>query len=410
MQYHGHLITKSLQIITSYVLATHIYSAFIHIIKTADQVDQTGLRASGTAQNTNSLTGFDLQINTIQYRHLTVCIVSESHIVKPDASVSYFIIRIFRIGKVCFLIQYLNNSSGTCHTHGHHNEDHGEHHQTHENIHTVGEQTHQFACSKTAAYDHIGTEPTDSQNTCIDCKLHQRSVNCHNSFCIHEHIKNVAACLVELLDFIILTDISFYDSLGRNIFLYAGIHLIVFRKSLTEIFHCFFHNEHQTNSQKDNSDQIDACDLGIDKKCHCHRSDQADRCSGTHTQDHLVRILNVGHIRSQTSYQTCCGKFVNIGKGKRLNIGVHGFTQISGKTCGCPCSILSSQQSGTQTDHCYYNHADTHYKDMLHVTRIDAIINNGCHHQRNEHFHRHFNNHTNRCLNGICFKFFYLCK
>ena len=58
-------LRKSFQIIVSDVLATDINGTLIDIIQTADEVHQTGLGASGTTQDTDGLTGFDLEIQVI---------------------------------------------------------------------------------------------------------------------------------------------------------------------------------------------------------------------------------------------------------------------------------------------------------------------------------------------------------
>ena len=62
LQYYGHLITQGLQIIASDILTADIDRTLIYIIQTADEVHQTGLGTTGTTQNTDGLSGFDLKV------------------------------------------------------------------------------------------------------------------------------------------------------------------------------------------------------------------------------------------------------------------------------------------------------------------------------------------------------------
>ena len=36
---------------------------------------------------------------------------------------------------------------------------------------------------------------------------------------------------------------------------------------------------------------------------------------------------------------------------------------------------------------------------MVHITLVDAVINHGCHQQRNNRFHYNLQNHKKRCKN-----------
>ena len=48
------------------------------------------------------------------------------------------------------------------------------------------------------------------------------------------------------------------------------------------------------------------------KKCHDHGTDQTGRCTGTHTKDHLIGVLQVGHICGQTGDQAGSAVFVDV--------------------------------------------------------------------------------------------------
>ena len=69
----------------------------------------------------------------------------------------------------------------------------------------------------------MGTQPADSENTAVYSKLHDGPDGDHGTLCLFEHLVNVVACFVELIDLIVLTHVSFYHALCSYVLLYAGI-------------------------------------------------------------------------------------------------------------------------------------------------------------------------------------------
>ena len=68
-----------------------------HVIQSADQIDETGLRASCSADNTDSLAGLNLQIDVLQHGCIRIFLVAEIDMVKADTAVLYFKYGLFRI-------------------------------------------------------------------------------------------------------------------------------------------------------------------------------------------------------------------------------------------------------------------------------------------------------------------------
>ena len=234
--------------------------------------------------------------------------------VKHNASISNLHYRILRICKVCLLIDNFRYTFCTCRTHGNHDKYHGEHHKAHQNIHTICKKAHQLTCCQTATDNHLCTQPADSKNTCINSKLHNRHIHNNQLLSSYKHFINLITGLLKFSCLIVLTNIGLYHAHCIDILLYTGIKIIILFKYFLEIFGCLAHNKHKKASQENDCDQINAGDSGIDHKCHCHSTDQTSRSTSTHTQNHLVCILQIGHISSQTSDQTGCAEFVNIGK------------------------------------------------------------------------------------------------
>ena len=69
----------------------------------------------------------------------------------------------------------------------------------------------------------VSKKPADSKDTAVYGKLHYRPYISHGTFCFFEHLVDVVAGLMELVDLIVLTHISLYHTLRRYVFLYAGI-------------------------------------------------------------------------------------------------------------------------------------------------------------------------------------------
>ena len=65
LEYHGHLIAQSIQIIVSHIHTAYQNFSGGHIIKTRDQIDQTGFCATGSTEDTDRLPGMDIQVDIL---------------------------------------------------------------------------------------------------------------------------------------------------------------------------------------------------------------------------------------------------------------------------------------------------------------------------------------------------------
>ena len=50
-----------------------------------------------------------------------------------------------------------------------------------------------------------------------------------------------------------------------------------------------------------------------------------------HAPDHLIGILQIGDVCCKTGDQTGSAVLVDVGKRKGLDVGVHSFSEVSGK-------------------------------------------------------------------------------
>ena len=62
-----------------------------------------------------------------------------------------------------------------------------------------------------------------------------------------------------------------------------------------------------------------------------------------------------------------------------LDVGVHGFSEVSGKACGGQCSVFSAHDAGPESAQGKNYHNSTHPIDMADISGFHTLINNGSH-------------------------------
>ena len=123
----------------------------------------------------------------------------------------------------------------------------------------------------------------------------------------------------------LLPDKCLYHPDGGDIFLYAGVQVIVPAEHFPENLKRYYHDSSDHDHQEDHRDQEHSAQVGADDQAHGETEDQVQRRPHRHTDHHHKRVLHVGNICGHTGHQTWHAEFVNIGKGKGLDIGVDGL-------------------------------------------------------------------------------------
>ena len=83
---------------------------------------------------------------------------------------------------------------------------------------------------------------------------------------------------------------------------------------------------HNGNDRKENE-----CNGRVDAERHDHGKYQHNRTTHCHAEQHLIGILNIGHIGCQAGDDRSSGELVNVGKSKGLHVVIHILPQIGGK-------------------------------------------------------------------------------
>ena len=156
------------------------------------------------------------------------------------------------------------------------------------------------------------------------------------------------------------------------------------------------HDVHQRPAQQDHRHQVDAGQFGVDGKGHDQRHDHTGRGTDGHAQQHLVGVLDVGHVGGHTGDQTGRGVLVNVGKAERLDVAEHTAAQVPCETCGRMGTEHGPQDAHQQTDESGHQHFGTHRIDDLHVAGGHTVVHDGGHQFGDDHFHDHFADHTDR--------------
>ena len=380
------------------------------IIQAGQQLHQAGFCAAGAADDADGLAGTDVQVD-IRQHIAAIGLIAEADMIKADSAVLDFHNRVFAVGQGAFFFQHFSHTLGGSGGHGDHDEHHGQHHQAGQDVGAVGQHAHQLAGGKagsTGQHDHAGTQPGNQQDAGVNGGHHQRRVEGKNFFSTQQQILHIAGCLFELFTLVIFAHIRFDHADGGNIFLHALVQVIVLFECGGEVVAGAGHDEHQAAAQNDDRHQIDGSQLGVDGHCHDHGNDHAGRRTDGHTQNHLVSVLDVGHVGGHTGDQTGGGIFIDIGKAECLDIAVHGAAQISGVTGGSTRTKHTAQHAEQQAKGRCHDHPAANAVNVGKIAGGNAIINDGGHQLGDDHFHHHFADHAQRGQDGnqpepLCF-------
>ena len=116
---------------------------------------------------------------------------------------------------------------------------------------------------------------------------------------------------MKFTDLIVFAHIGLYYPDRGDIFLYAVVEIIVSSEDLLEILGCSAHDKRHYECQKQNSAKIDPGQSRTDDKGHYHSNDHGGRRPHRHSKDHLISVLNIGHIRCKPGDKTRRRKLVD---------------------------------------------------------------------------------------------------
>ena len=226
--------------------------------------------------------------------------------VEYDAAVPDVHDRVLGIADGRLLRDDLSDTSRAGRRHGDHDEHHGEHHQAHQDVHAVSEKTHQGAGGQLVRNDHMCADPAYEKDDSVYHARHDRRHSGEPELCFHEHEVNIRRCLLELIDFIVLTHIRFDDADGGDVLLNTLVQKIVFLEDLLEIVRRRACDERDDDTEDDNRNEINGGNARAQHVAHDHGYDHGHRRAHSHTQNHLISVLHIRDISCKTRDKTRC--------------------------------------------------------------------------------------------------------
>ena len=132
----------------------------------------------------------------------------------------------------------------------------------------------------------------------------------------------------------ILLIIGFHHTDAPDIFLHHIIECIVSAKNAAEYWTDLANDQKQQHRHNGNDRKENECNGRVDVEGHDHGKYQHDRAAHCHADQHLIGILNIGHVGCQAGDDGSSRELINVGKGKGLHVVIHILSQICRKPYG----------------------------------------------------------------------------
>ena len=132
-----------------------------------------------------------------------------------------------------------------------------------------------------------------------------------------------------------------------------------------------------------------------------YAAQQHQRRAHGDAQQHLIGVLQVGHVRRHAGDQPGRAELVDVGKGEGLHVFIDGVAQVAGKAGGGGRGVRAGTdakheaQTGEQQDD------GAIQQNAPHAARLDATVDDGGGDERDQDFHQHFQRRVQRRQNGI---------
>ena len=214
---------------------------------------------------------------------------------------------------------------------------------------------------------------------------------------MNSRILQVAVGFFKLLNAKLLTHKAFHYAYVCHVFLDSRVESVYFCLHDAEAREAGFHQETNSQQQKRNADQKNHRQRWLDPDSHDQCRDHHARCADSHSQEHIDKILHLCDIVCQPRYQRACGKLVNIGKGKILNLCIGICTDILPE-------IHSSLRCKESPEHAARHHGQRCQNHLNHNPEACGscqcsgicIVDHDRQKPRHDHFPDHFHRHKKR--------------
>ena len=138
---------------------------------------------------------------------------------------------------------------------------------------------------------------------------------------------------------------GFYHADTADIFLNDIVERVVGAKNAAKQRPDLANNQKQQQCHNGNNRKENKCNGRVNAERHNHGKYQHDRAAHCHANQHLIGILNIGHVGCQAGDDGSSGELVNVGKGKGLYVVIHILSQICRKPYGGFCRNVGGKHA-----------------------------------------------------------------
>ena len=250
----------------------------------------------------------------------------------------------------------------------------------------------------------MGAQPGHGQNTRIDAQLHERHVEGDELFRLGKVHIDLLGDLPEFFLLVLLTHKGLHHPDAKQVFLYHIVQVIIPLEHPLKDGVGSGHNKEQAQAQDGDHHQEDQRQSGVDGKGEHPCTDKHDGTAHSDADDHHKGHLYVGHIGGQTGNDTAGGEFVDVGKGKFLNILIHLPAQIAGEAGGRPGGITAGQGAQQQSRQGHEDHNAAVVENTFHISRLNALGQQTACHHGNQDIKGHLADDKDRRQNRVLFE------
>ena len=307
--------------------------------------------------------------------------VTEGDVLEVDGAVGHFHDGVLGVAQGGLLGQDLVGTLQGGTGQDQHDEDHGEHHQAAQDLGGVGEHGGQLAGGQAAGDGavagldhHMGAQPGDDQDADVGGGLHEGAVEGQGLLSLAEVGVDGAGDLLELGDFLGLTDVGLDHTDAVEVLLDHVVQLIVGLEDTDEGGVDDLGDHHQAEAQQGQHDAVDDAQLGADGVGVGGGQDQHHGAADCDTDQHLESHLDGGDIGGQAGDDGRGGQTVDVGEVEGLDTVEHVVAQVPGEAgAGMGCRHGGGHAEGEA--HQGVQHQDQAVTpDGVHVAQLHALV------------------------------------
>ena len=411
LQHNGHLIAQRFQIVFAHVVAADENRSLRRVVEAGNQAGQRGFSAARTAQDSDCLPWLNAQADVLQDGLPAAApAVGEGDVPKFDAAVRHFRSGIRRAGQIGLLLDDLADPLRAGNAHAHHDKNHGDHHQTHQNAGNIAEQAHEVALGEALRHAGLRAQPRQGEHAAENRRHHNGVVQRHIGFRLDKHPIDRFRRFGKLGALIVLAHEGLDHADGADVLLHAGVQVVIFAEHAVENLRRLGNHKGERKDQNRHGNDEHHAQLRVNGKRKNQRGNQHGWRAHADAQQHLVGHLQIRDIRRQPGHKTGRGKTIDVGKGKRLDICEHRVAQVCGKAGGSHRSKSAGQNSTDQRSQSHKKHPAAVFDNRSHSSAaVNAIVDNFCHQERQDHIRNRLQRRENRRDERHCLVLLHLC-